>query len=483
MAKEEKIPILELLHETVCKNAKFYKDNSNTYYCKPNGRSIVIPIDSEDFTTYCCSICRTQIGTFIKRDDVKNLRPHLKDDNEVIQLNYYISKRIAYHDDTILIDLMNEQNEIIQINRYGVSFVKGTSLPYFKRGKTMLPMVKPNLSSRPVELLEYIDRHFVIDRSQKILLATWLVCSFISSIQLPLLMVVGSKGSSKSTFTKRIRSILDNNSDQTIMIPSNERDFAVLLDSTYLLTIDNISDGDIKGKFSDIISSAITKNTSYSLRQLYTDNSVVSLHLDNRIILNGISNTLLKKSDSLDRTLLFSLSRIPVDRMVSMKVLDEMFQEDLPCIFGSICNALVEVLNIVDDVDITNISRMTDYTKYGYAVSEVLGIDGDNFLDIYQSNLDSVNELLLQDNVIASCIMQIMQERDILKESVSELYLRVLDVAKASGISQRELPGSPAHFSTRLLEIQSNLKDCNLEVTKKNVGKYKQITIEKIKNT
>lgn len=478
MIKDEKKSVLELTHDTVRNNAEIYKDLSNVYYCKPNDKSIVIPVDSEEFITYTCSLLRKQTGTYIKREDIKNLRPHLKDEQEVTCLDFHISKRCAFHNGMIYIDTINE---IIQISRKGVSFIKKTPLPYFKRSPTMLPLVKPDLSSKPNCLLNYIDRHFAITFHQKILLCTWLVCSFISFLSLPILTLTGSKGSGKTSLTKRIRAIIDANTDETIVIPSNERDFAILLDSTYLLAIDNISDGDIKGKYSDLLSTAITKGSSYSVRQLYTDNGIVSLNLECRIILNGISQNLLRKSDALDRTLLLSMSRMPVKDMVSMNKLDEMFYKDLPSIFGSICNTLSAVLNIIDDIEITNISRMSDYAKYGYAVCEILGVDGDVFLEIYQENLNSINDVLLQDNVIAFCIMKIMKDRDFLQESVTELFLRVKEVAKACGVNIRELPGSPSHFSNKLFDIQSNLKDSHIELNRKNVGKYKEITIQRMK--
>lgn len=475
---EEKKPLLQQMYEIVLADSKVYKDQSNTYYCLPNGTSIAMPLDGEEFLNYCVNLCRTKNAIYPKRDDVRNVLPYLKDEKQTINLPYYISKRCAYDNDNVYIDLANTSNEILKIADGRIQILNKTEKPFFKRSSTMLPLPCPDFDSQPSDLLPLLKKHFVINDEQMILLSVWLVLSFISDIQIPLIMINGSKGSSKSTLSKRIRCILDNSIDKTVMLPSNERDMGVLLDNHFLIIFDNVSDGDIKSRLSDMISVSITKGTSYSVRTLYSNNSVTSLHLNNRIVLNGISNTLLKKSDALDRTIVLKLERIPINQMKSVQELDKAFDKDITSIFGSICNTLSQVLSKVDQVEVDSISRMNDFTRYGYCVADILGIGGDTFIDVYKRNITSVNDLLIEEDVIASIIFEIMQDKKKLALSVSELYQRVKEVAEASKISSRELPGSPSHFSSKLLELQSNLREHGLSITKKNNGRYKEVTLE-----
>lgn len=483
MSKEEqneKNSILKTMYEIVKDNSYIYKDMSNTFYCKPF-ENMLMNIDSEEFLTWCLSICRKKGDIFPTKENVKNLRFHLKDSEETVCLDYYISKRCAYHNDTIYIDLANDKNEIVEINKTGANIIFKTPTPYFKRCANMLPIAKPDLNIASSELLRLIDEFFVVSREQKILLAVWLVLTFVPCIQMPILMITGAKGSSKTTMTRFIRKIVDDNVNRTSIMPSNERDLAILMDNYYLLTFDNISDGDIKGRLSDLISTSITQSTSYTTRQLYSDTSLVSMQLNNRLILNGISHTLLKKSDALDRTIVFNLNRIPVDRMVSIQKLDDTLTRSISLFLGTICNAIVDMLKSIDDVEIENISRMSDFARYGYCVAGALGISGEYFLEIYKKNIHAINDLLLHDDVIGDLILNIMEDRKLLQESVSELYNRVIETAKQIGVNPRELPGSPSHFSTKLLELKSNLSEYGLKISKKNKGTHKEITIVKVK--
>ena len=73
MSKEEqneKNSILKTMYEIVKDNSYIYKDMSNTYYCKPF-ENVLINIDSEEFLTWCLSICRKKGDIFPTKEKSK----------------------------------------------------------------------------------------------------------------------------------------------------------------------------------------------------------------------------------------------------------------------------------------------------------------------------------------------------------------------------------------------------------------------------
>lgn len=480
--EEKKLVIIEELYNLCMKYATFFKDSTNTVYCRPNGKNILFSIDSELFQVWITKLARKQQGLYIKTDSVKNLRPQLKDDEGLTKLAYTITKRCAMHEGYVYIDLADDENNIVCINDDGVNITKKIKHAIFKRSESMRPLPLPDMDVKPSSIIKLLHKILILSNEQAILLAVWLVMAFLNEKQSPMLMLCGSKGSAKTWTMNCITNLIDPSSNSTPMMPNNERDLAVLLDNTYTLGFDNISQTDIKGRISDMLCISVTRGT-YSLRTLYTDRGVTSLKLNNRIILNGISQSLLSKSDALDRTVVFDLQRLPVERMIPMSELKQTFEDVRPKILGAIFNTIKEVLSTIDDVDIKNISRMGEFCKYGYCICELIGVGGETFMDVYANNLHLVNEKMLESDMVANAILEIMEDKDILQESVSELHARVIDAVRLMNGNVRDLPQSANHFSTKLLELKSNLEQCGLYISKKNTGAKKVVTIERMKKS
>lgn len=480
MDDNKKINMIEELYILCMKYAKFFKDNTNTVYCRPNGINTLFSVDSESFQYWITNLARKKQEYYIKMDTVKNLRPQLKDDETLTLLDYGITKRCAMHEDCVYIDLADKDNNIICISKDNIKISNELKQPLFKRSESMRPLPLPDLDTEPSQILELLHKILILSNEQAILLVVWIVMAFLNEKQAPITMLCGEKGSAKTWTMNTLINLIDPSSNSTPMIPNNERDLAVLLDNSYALGFDNISQSDIKGRLSDMLCVSITRGT-YSLRTLYTDRGVSALRLNNRLILNGISQSLLSKSDSLDRTIVLDLQRVPLANMKPMGELKKMFEEVRPKILGAVFNTIKQVLSSIESIDVKNISRMSDYCKYGYCISEIIGIGGEKFMQVYANNLRLVNDKMIESDMVANAILSIMEDREILEESVSELHSRVIDVVRSMNGNVRDLPQSANHFSTKLLELKSNLEQSGFHITKKNTGKHKQVTIERIK--
>lgn len=480
--KKDKINIIEELYYLCMKFAQFFKDSTNTVFCRPNGKNILFSVDSELFQYWITNLSRKQQGYYIKKDAVSNLRFQLFDDDLLTKLDYAISKRCAMLDGKVFIDLVHSDDSIVCISKHSIKIEERIEPSLFKRSESMRPLPLPNLEVKPSSMINLLHKILILSDEQAILLAVWLVMAFLNEKQSPMLMLCGAKGSAKSWSMNCIISLIDPSSNSTPMIPGDERNMGVILDNSFAIGFDNISQNDIKGRLSDMLCVSVTTGT-FPLRTLYSDRSVTSLRLNNRIILNGISQSLLSKSDALDRTLVFDLQRIPVDKMKPVSELQLEYQRIQPKILGSIVNTIQKVLKNIDDIDVENISRMSEFCKYGYCICEIIGVGGDCFMEVYAKNLSLVNEKMLESDMVATALLSIMEERDILQESVSELHSRVFEVVRAMNGNVRDLPQSANHFSTKLLELKSNMEQCGFHITKKNTGKNKLVTIERMKNS
>jgi len=50
------------------------------------------------------------------------------------------------------------------------------------------------------------------------------------------------------------------------------------------------------------------------------------------------------------------------------------------------------------------VERMADFAAWGYAISEAMGYKGEKFLEIYNRNLNSQNEEVLTNSLVALAV-------------------------------------------------------------------------------
>lgn len=384
-----------------------------------------------------------------------------------------VERRCAIVDDCIYYDLKNDSCDVIKISKSGWEVIKNSPV-IFARTKTMDSQVIPQKNGN----LDILNKWFRYkDENHLILQKVMLVSSFIPNIARPIQVLHGEKGSSKTSTMKLVRDIIDPAIVPVVSIPKTIDDLAVYISKNYVPCFDNIDT--ISNQVSDLLCVAVTGG-GHTKRKLYTDDEEQVMFFQRFIVLNGI-NVVATRPDLLDRSILLELERIPPNERKEEKVLREEFEKDKPIILGAIFETLSKAMSIYDKIELNNLGRMADFTRWGYAIAEVSGIGGYKFLEAYLNNQNNANIEALESHPVGFAIYKFMEDKVSWTGSPTKLLSELEIVAESEKIDTTNSNWSktPNVLSRRLNEIKSNLLDVGIEF-ERSKGKNREIKITRI---
>ena len=388
--------------------------------------------------------------------------------NEVL-----VERRCATVDNCIYYDLKDDSCNVVKVSRDGWEIIKDPPV-IFARTKTMYRQVTPERNGN----LDILDKWFRYkDENHLILQKVILVASLIPNIARPIQVLHGEKGSSKTSTMKLVRDIIDPAIVPVVSIPKTIDDLAVYISKNYVPCFDNIDT--ISNQVSDLLCIAVTGG-GHTKRKLYTDDEEQVMFFQRFIVLNGI-NVVATRPDLLDRCILLELERIPPNERKEEKVLREEFEKDKPIILGAIFETLSKAMSIYDQVELNNLGRMADFTRWGYAIAEVLGIGGDKFLEAYLNNQNNANIEALESHPVGFAMYNFMEDKTVWSGSPTKLLSELEIVAGFEKIdtTNSNWAKTPNVLSRRLNEIKSNLLDLGIEF-ERSKGKNREIKITRM---
>lgn len=388
--------------------------------------------------------------------------------NEVL-----VERRCATVDNCIYYDLKDDSCNVVKVSRDGWEIIKDPPV-IFARTKTMYRQVTPERNGN----LDILDKWFRYkDENHLILQKVILVASLIPNIARPIQVLHGEKGSSKTSTMKLVRDIIDPAIVPVVSIPKTIDDLAVYISKNYVPCFDNIDT--ISNQVSDLLCIAVTGG-GHTKRKLYTDDEEQVMFFQRFIVLNGI-NVVATRPDLLDRCILLELERIPPNERKEEKVLREEFEKDKPIILGAIFETLSKAMSIYDQVELNNLGRMADFTRWGYAIAEVLGIGGDKFLEAYLNNQNNANIEALESHPVGFAMYKFMEDKTVWSGSPTKLLSELEIVAGFEKIdtTNSNWAKTPNVLSRRLNEIKSNLLDLGIEF-ERSKGKNREIKITRM---
>lgn len=388
--------------------------------------------------------------------------------NEVL-----VERRCATVDNCIYYDLKDDSCNVVKVSRDGWEIIKDPPV-IFARTKTMYRQVTPERNGN----LDILDKWFRYkDENHLILQKVILVASLIPNIARPIQVLHGEKGSSKTSTMKLVRDIIDPAIVPVVSIPKTIDDLSVYISKNYVPCFDNIDT--ISNQVSDLLCIAVTGG-GHTKRKLYTDDEEQVMFFQRFIVLNGI-NVVATRPDLLDRCILLELERIPPNERKEEKVLREEFEKDKPIILGAIFETLSKAMSIYDQVELNNLGRMADFTRWGYAIAEVLGIGGDKFLEAYLNNQNNANIEALESHPVGFAMYKFMEDKTVWSGSPTKLLSELEIVAGFEKIdtTNSNWAKTPNVLSRRLNEIKSNLLDVGIEF-ERSKGKNREIKITRM---
>jgi len=229
---------------------------------------------------------------------------------------------------------------------------------------------------------------------QQYVLFIWLLSLFFDTrlITRPILVLVGPKGSIKTSTLRRILRIIFGPKVDLMAMPDEQDDFDIALANNYLVFFDNV---DTNNAWLNDRLAAVATGHQIVRRELYTTAEQRAILIDCFLALTSRTPHF-KRDDVADRTLILSLDR--PDAFVPERVLHEETQRDRDAFLGAIFNHLNTIVCYLQGNPKLQSStfRIADWAELSSAIVRTLGMDQEQWRNIL-NKLQTEQEYLALD--------------------------------------------------------------------------------------
>ena len=361
-----------------------------------------------------------------------------------------LANRVARNNNDFWYDLTNKDWSAVKVNSEGWSVVDDVP-KLFCRYRHQSPQTIPQSGGELDKVFQYINV-----TGYKTLFLSWLVSCFVPDIPHPMSILYGEKGSAKSTACVLLKRLIDPSVLDTLTLSRDDRSLVVNLQQHYFLPFDNVSN--ITNETSDTLCRAITGG-AVQQRKMFTNGEDYIFTFKRCLALNGINNVA-NRADLLDRSILFELERVKEDNRKELQEVYHSFEADRPLLLGAIFDTLVKAIRLYPNVKLDKLARMADFCRWGYAIAEAYGGNGDIFLQEYISNQTDQNTEALNADVVAFLLVELMRDKSDWRGRISDLYNELREEAEKHGINpnNKSMPQAPNSLSRRMKAVKSNLE-------------------------
>jgi len=384
-------------------------------------------------------------------------------DDKTIRVQTY--NRIALVDDVIYYDLCNSSWEAIKITRDGYEIVSlNENTPIFTREQQQQQQHNPLKGTG--DALDKLIGLFRIQESDRLIFKIHLITMLLEKYPIPMMIIHGEHGSSKSTITRSVAKILDPAAMNVSSIPTTANDLALLFNNQYVTNFDNVSE--ISQEESDMMCRAIT-GEGFTKRKLYTDDAIIIWNYKRKIIINGITPSL-DYPDFKDRSILYETTPVREDERISEEEFQARFNKLLPFVIDEIFTILSQALLMYRRIkkEIHTKLRMADFTVFGECISRMLKNTDFSFVKAYRDKLDIDSLKMVDSYPVIEYITEIMDTKNKLEVSVQDLFSEINDMALKKPLDtfskEIKFPKAPNQLSTQINQLKSTFRRHNLEI-------------------
>jgi len=325
-------------------------------------------------------------------------------------------------------------------------------------------------------LLDFLN-HDRDDESIRLLILVSIISYFIPDIPHPVLAVFGSHGTAKSTFFRIVKNLVDPSKLETQSFPKGIDNLVQGLFHQWFIGYDNV--GDLPDWLSDYLCRAVT-GEGFVKREIYTIEDDVIFTYKRCIGLNGINNAA-TKPDLLDRSILINLPPIPDTERISEENFWISFREAKPKLLGCIFTIISRAMKIKPTIQLSGLYRLADWTRWGAAITEALGIDSQKFLDAYGNNRNTQTFEAIDNSDLGTVVIQFIAEMEgYWAGTFTDLHAKLKHKAESLNISTtgKSWPKSPNSLSRALKPLKDTLEKLGIRVTRTRSNKIRNIEFQ-----
>jgi putative DNA primase/helicase len=214
-----------------------------------------------------------------------------------------------------------------------------------------------------------------------------------------------------------VRALIDPNHAPIRVFPKTERELFISARQEWLHAYDNLSALAIWA--SDALCRLATGG-GFAARKLFTDHEEIIFEATRPVIINGIEDVV-TRGDLLDRSILLQPPRLSDTQRKYEKQLWREFEEARPRILGAVLDAVSQALRDLETVTLTARPRMADFARWSCAAAPALGWTAEQFLQAYNHNIQSANDLVLDASPVAQAVLQLLEHHGVWEGTATQL--------------------------------------------------------------
>lgn len=394
---------------------------------------------------------------------VADLVEDLVDDADSLAIERYeVHHRVARGTKgQIFIDLSNDEREVLVVDANGYrihDFVD--EIPLFFRSPGMMALANPVGHVGNMSLL----RGFlpVLSEGEWRLLVVYILFSLRPNGPYVILVLTGGAGSTKSTFSRLLRRLIDPSSASASFMRKSSDDLIITATKSHLVVFDNVRV--LTYEISDMLCCLAT-GASIRKRKLFTDSEESLLRAIKPCVLNGISD-FVTQPDLISRCIQLDLPEIKIVR--TEEEFNASFEASISTIFAGVMDALSGALAALPGVQDTQTVRMADFARFGTAVERDQKWPVGSFMEAYAENQRYQMSNVVGDNPLAQAVRALVSSDVEDGISFAKTPTAMLDALNEfptrAQAASTAWPKSPHSLTKSLKKIVPALRACGVGV-------------------
>lgn len=463
-AKKDKIS--ELIISELLKIGKIYKANSLYYLFTTNKKTLICisddPLELRTLFTQWGINASENLYKYV----LNELYVHCVNNAEKVEIH-----RFAYYNPTTFtLYLYNGIREILKITADNIETIEnGDEGVMFMEFKNYQPFKLVEINKKIDYVEKYLTDRLNIDKeasildlsTQKKIAKIWIYSLFFESIMKtkPIFTAIGTKGSGKTTFLRRVGQILFGNRFNVTAIANDCKDLDTIITNNYYVVIDNL---DNPPKALNDTLARIATGQIIKKRKLFTTNHELEFEVKCFVALTSRTPQF-TRDDVADRLICIYLERYQLftdENNLCRETLAKR-NEIMSHMIYKIQNyikKLYETKDITFSVDF----RMADFAVFALKTAENKK-EEEELKKIFSTMIKIQNEFTLKDDVLFILLKDFVKDlahkgkRYTPAELYKEFRLSAQDkeLSKAFDVVYQ----SPKSVSTRIKNIKDNIKD------------------------
>lgn len=453
-----------------------FRGQNHDYFARVEEKGIIrdLKLDSLDYESELRIHLREATGfVTISPGVIETIITYMKDEAYQKEISPLASR--AYFDveaNIVRYDMCNGK-DIIEITAQTIQN-KPKPVGMFRESITDKEQVQ-YVDTPATELPKLLRKIANVKDNNLIILATFLcVCFLGNSFPVPIALLTGNFGCSKSTLTRFIQKIVHPQKTSSLSLSTKVQDISIALSNRLLTCFDNASS--IKPEIADIFCSAVTKGC-YQTRELYTTADEKLVEYNSIIVINGL-DVVSRRMDLISRAVYLELEPIQPEQRKTEKEIEKIFNENLPMILGAIFDAIKQAL-AMGEIELSALSRMADFEEWSVKFAIAMGYSKEEYQSALQGNHQRLVDAVSFGNIVILAVVELMRNKKELKMDFQDFYTKCREVLNEKGIPNVSsmFPGNASALSRALGGMEENLKAFGITFSSRNIGPNKEAQI------